>query len=710
MTVVQSRLIACVAIMRSILRRSIVRAKRHVSDPLRARTHCAPETRNIISAMMRPCALMWLAAPAATRLTTHHVQAAQLAVARRRYIVDPIKRERSTEVEDLLQICGFKSSYAPNRQELATAFKRELSKLVAVSRSPSEVAATESASGAASVIEPDEARTMIAKLTASSAARSFASTEAAIRGGDPADDAHLSGEAIRQLTDARIAALIKAYRSLSNSRFWHLYDSSVDASTEVTLGYKRSDAAFANFDGRRQEFFFTQTEAKPLADFGGAYRAAVGLERSDMEDAAASSTLQRAGFAIQFVLSLDFVDAFTGCEKQISVQKRPACRMCTGSGQRRRQSSRCPQCRGRGRVQQPRGADGIEKQCSLCLGSGGTLPPDCGACKGTGLSASTVEHRCAVVVPPGSADGDTVILRGAGNAGVRGGPTGSVFVTLVVKHHRYFSRDGADLHVIVPVPLSVVLTGGHVAVPVLDDEGRSTTISVRLDDAADGDASVGATGAADDSNASGGRLRAMASDRVIVVADYGMWRRAAAGAGIATDADGPSRVAATIVNPGAAASGAAARRDRGAPRGRGAHPERCGFAGSAGSGDGDHGGGPHQEPARSARGPLHCGRAARDGRAAVVSCWRRCRRGGDDLRSGVRVCEVCVSALVAVKVNGVMVLFQIISRSEHLRLDCGRCVSADVCACAYVTSWCVSMSQHPTQLHGSASSGLSYGR
>lgn len=491
---------------------------------------------------------------------------------RRCYITTEVYRTTSLLPDDLLNILGFSSSENPTRQQLAVAFKRELSRLVEVTRSPAEQARIDEQRGASAVIEFDaEMEKLTYKLENSADAlrhkfdtnndantyRHDSSRKSA--GGDSEKEKRRQQAALTYAVEQRISQLVDAYRSLNNSRFKYLYDSSFDAAIEVQLGYRRSDTAFANFDARRQEFFFNgsnpEQQGRALSDFSSAYKRAMELETTDIEQAIADRMMAAAadgtgasaaaatapsdsidGTSTQFVLALDFISAFTGCSKEIVYRRRMACQLCSGSGSRRKRNSRCGQCAGRGQLQLPSGSSLVTKSCALCLGSGSVLPPDCSSCKGTGLGA-LVDEKCTVHVAPGANDGDKIFLREKGNAGSRGGRSGHCIVTVLVKPHRIFNRDGSDLHVVIPVPLSVVLGGGSVDVPILDDEGRASRMSVPMmlnepqhkqqqqqpfqyisnesPSFEEGGGDVAASSS----------TRPMVNERVILLPNLGMWRR-----------------------------------------------------------------------------------------------------------------------------------------------------------------------------------------
>jgi DnaJ-class molecular chaperone len=499
----------------------------------------------------------------------------------RSYITSELSQDRGQILlrqEQLIERLGFDPATTPTKQDMAVAFKRELSKIMTEtaamiheSREHSLASAVSQSSSSDSssplkesswirlaeerqIRDHDQSlgrKTLRQKIIDELIKAKYSSSSLMSDASNEKSSILFSdAELIMKIRDDQVTKLISAYRSLNNSRYSFLYDSQLDVTPEVMMGYKRSDESFANFDSRRQEFHFAKREAKQLSDFTDAYKLSTGLTEGDLEDAseeflaaartksggstaddfvAAQATAAMAhdnikGAHVQFSLRLSFLEAFTGCSKEISYKRRSTCRFCKGVGKRRSKCQRCPQCAGRGQLQLPSGSALIEKDCSLCLGSGSTLPPDCSACRGTGLG-SVENFRQVIQVPAGAAEGQVIKIRGKGHAGARGGDDGHCFVTLIVQPHRFFHRDESDLHVIVPVQLSVILAGGNISVPALDDEGVSKTISVHVENSrVTRNFNNFETERDEEKQEEKSTSLPMMNDRLIILPEYGMWR------------------------------------------------------------------------------------------------------------------------------------------------------------------------------------------
>jgi molecular chaperone DnaJ len=175
--------------------------------------------------------------------------------------------------------------------------------------------------------------------------------------------------------------------------------------------------------------------------------------------------VQGSDLQVRLVLTLE--EIATGVEKKIRVKHLRTCGTCDGRGGEG--ESTCPPCQGRGqvrRVQQSIFGQFVNvSTCPQCGGEGRVVRERCRTCGGEGRVSET--ETVAVKVPAGVANGNFIPLRGLGDAGPRGGPSGDLIVLIEEKPHDTFRRDGDDLHIHVPVPYPVIVLGGRVEVPLL---------------------------------------------------------------------------------------------------------------------------------------------------------------------------------------------------------------------------------------------------
>jgi molecular chaperone DnaJ len=166
-------------------------------------------------------------------------------------------------------------------------------------------------------------------------------------------------------------------------------------------------------------------------------------------------------------LSITLEEAFHGKQTAIKSQGSVACDSCHGSGAAGGAAPiACSTCHGHGRARATQGMFTIERTCPTCHGAGRVIEKPCTQCGGAGRTRK--EKTLSVAVPPGVEDGTRIRLAGEGEAGLRGGPAGDLYIFLSMKPHRIFLRDGADIHCRVPLRMTTASLGGSLEVPVID--------------------------------------------------------------------------------------------------------------------------------------------------------------------------------------------------------------------------------------------------
>ncbi|MDI6628987.1 MAG: molecular chaperone DnaJ [Rhodococcus sp. (in: high G+C Gram-positive bacteria)] len=177
----------------------------------------------------------------------------------------------------------------------------------------------------------------------------------------------------------------------------------------------------------------------------------------------------RRGSDVETETSLQFREAAQGVTVPLRLTSPSSCTTCHGSGAKPGTSPRvCPKCNGQGVVNRNQGAFGFSEPCDDCRGTGSIIDNPCVDCRGTGVQNRT--RTITVRVPAGISDGQKVRLAGQGEAGLRGAPSGDLFVTVRVKPDKVFGRTGDDLTVTVPVSYGELVLGTTLSVPTL--EGR----------------------------------------------------------------------------------------------------------------------------------------------------------------------------------------------------------------------------------------------
>ncbi len=181
------------------------------------------------------------------------------------------------------------------------------------------------------------------------------------------------------------------------------------------------------------------------------------------------------GADLRYNMEITLTEAFEGKTAQIRVPTSVTCDACSGSGAKTgTQPSTCPTCSGAGKVRASQGFFTIERTCPSCQGRGEIINDPCSSCSGSGRVVK--ERNLSVNIPAGVEDGTRIRLAGEGEAGLRGGPAGDLYIFLSLKPHEFFQRDGADIFCRVPISMTTAALGGHIDVPTVD--GGKTRVKV----------------------------------------------------------------------------------------------------------------------------------------------------------------------------------------------------------------------------------------
>lgn len=181
------------------------------------------------------------------------------------------------------------------------------------------------------------------------------------------------------------------------------------------------------------------------------------------------------GSDLRYNMEISLEEAFGGKTAEISVPTTIQCDECNGTGARSGSAPKaCPTCGGAGRVRAAQGFFSIERTCPTCQGRGEIVADPCGRCGGDGRLPE--ERKLSVSIPAGIEDGTRIRLAGEGEAGLRGGPAGDLYIFLSVRSHEFFQRDGADLFCKIPFSMTTAALGGSFEVTTLD--GAKTRVKV----------------------------------------------------------------------------------------------------------------------------------------------------------------------------------------------------------------------------------------
>jgi molecular chaperone DnaJ len=172
---------------------------------------------------------------------------------------------------------------------------------------------------------------------------------------------------------------------------------------------------------------------------------------------------------------IDFEEAALGATTSVHLTSDDRCQTCSGSGARPGSSTKvCPQCSGRGQVDDNQGFFSFSSPCPRCAARGTIIEDPCGVCRGTGVEKRNREVK--VRIPAGVSNGQRIRLTGKGAPGRNGGPAGDLFIVCHVTGHEIFGRDNDNLTVRVPVTFTEAALGADVEVPTITGE----TVTLRI--------------------------------------------------------------------------------------------------------------------------------------------------------------------------------------------------------------------------------------
>ncbi|QYZ69835.1 molecular chaperone DnaJ [Neotabrizicola shimadae] len=196
-----------------------------------------------------------------------------------------------------------------------------------------------------------------------------------------------------------------------------------------------------------------------FGDFMGGQRGGGGRSRA------------QRGSDLRYNLRVSLEEAWSGVQKTVNVPTSVPCDTCKGTGaEGGAEPVTCPTCSGMGKVRAQQGFFTVERTCPTCNGAGQIVKNPCRACGGAGRVEK--ERALSVNIPAGVETGTRIRLAGEGEAGLRGGPAGDLYIFIEVKDHPIFQRDGVHLFCRVPITIGTAALGGEVEVPTIDG-GRS---------------------------------------------------------------------------------------------------------------------------------------------------------------------------------------------------------------------------------------------
>ncbi|MEZ5898793.1 MAG: molecular chaperone DnaJ [Hyphomicrobium sp.] len=264
--------------------------------------------------------------------------------------------------------------------------------------------------------------------------------------------------------ERRFKELNEAYEALKDPQKRAAYDQFGHAAFEGGMGGRGPHGFGPDFASSMSDIFDDL-----FGEFMGGRRGGGGA------GARARSGGRERGADLRYNLDITLAEAYSGKTAEIIVPSSVSCETCSGTGAKAGSKPKpCATCAGYGKVRASQGFFTIERTCPACQGRGETIDDPCTTCQGSGRV--TRERKLSVNIPSGVEDGTRIRLAGEGEAGLRGGPSGDLYIFLSIAPHTFFQRDGADVFCKVPISMTTAALGGQIEVPTL--EGTTTRVKV----------------------------------------------------------------------------------------------------------------------------------------------------------------------------------------------------------------------------------------
>jgi len=271
-----------------------------------------------------------------------------------------------------------------------------------------------------------------------------------------AKEYHPDHNAGKPEAEAKFKEISEAYERLKNPESRAAYDRYGHAAFDGGSGRGNYSGGFdGNFSSAFSDIF---------NDFFG-----------DFSNSTRSRETSNRGSDLRYNLEITLEEAYSGKSDTINVPMNSECTSCKGNGGENGEAPIvCPNCQGSGKTRASQGFFMIERSCTSCNGSGQIVVNPCKSCGGQGRVKKP--KKLSINIPAGVEDGNRIRLSGQGEAGLRGGRTGDLYIFISIKPHKFFQRDGSDLYCNVPVSMATAALGGQIDIPTIDGSKLSVSI------------------------------------------------------------------------------------------------------------------------------------------------------------------------------------------------------------------------------------------
>ena len=265
--------------------------------------------------------------------------------------------------------------------------------------------------------------------------------------------------------EAKFKEVNEAYEVLSNPQKRQMYDQFGTADPQ--------QAGFGGgpFGGGNGYYSYSTSDFGDFGDLGDIFSSFFGGGFGGQRSSSRRNNGPRKGEDLNIGIDISFEESFLGVEKEIIVTRQETCSHCNGTGAKKGTNPiKCPTCNGTGNVTSYQntilGRVQTRRTCSDCHGTGEIIKEPCENCHGKGTIRKSPKVK--VRIPAGINDNQTVVLRGEGNPGVKGGPAGDLYITVRVRKSSIFKRDGNSVYCDIPVTITQATLGAELEIPMVD--------------------------------------------------------------------------------------------------------------------------------------------------------------------------------------------------------------------------------------------------
>ena len=265
--------------------------------------------------------------------------------------------------------------------------------------------------------------------------------------------------------EAKFKEVNEAYEVLSNPQKRQMYDQ-----------FGTADPQQAGFGGGpfgegNGYYSYSTSDFGDFGDLGDIFSSFFGGGFGGQRSSSRRNNGPRKGEDLNIGIDISFEESFLGVEKEIIVTRQETCNYCNGTGAKKGTNPiKCPTCNGTGNVTSYQntilGRVQTRRTCSDCHGTGEIIKEPCENCHGKGTIRKSPKVK--IKIPAGINDNQTVVLRGEGNPGVKGGPAGDLYITVRVRKSSIFKRDGNSVYCDIPVTITQATLGAELEIPMVD--------------------------------------------------------------------------------------------------------------------------------------------------------------------------------------------------------------------------------------------------